>query len=174
MMNWKVRYVILGADLMWITIDFMFAHVLRITLAVSRADFWQFADVPAILVASSIWAILYFRKELEGFRGGWYFPSVFAQVVVGVFYLMSCLLALAFLLNHPYSQLATFYFGCLLLLGFTIIRCLAWWLVISRSNARAKRRVVILGRGPIVDDPAPKICRPPEMWIEIAGVFSAS
>jgi len=174
MMNWKLRYLILGADLLWITSAFMFAHVLRIPLAVSRADFWQFADVPAILVASSIWAILYFRKELEGFRGGWYFPSVFAQVVVGVFYLMSCLLALAFLLNHPYSQLATFYFGCLLLLGFTIIRCLAWWLVISRSNARAKRRVVILGSGRIVDELALKILRHPEMLMEIAGVLSPS
>src|SRR5260370_37558130 len=87
---------------------------------------------------------------------------------------MSCLLALAFLLNHPYSQLATFYFGCLLLLGFTIIRCLAWWLVISRSNARAKRRVVILGSGRIVDELALKILRHPEMLMEIAGVLSPS
>ncbi|HTC93248.1 MAG TPA: sugar transferase [Terriglobales bacterium] len=168
-MNRKLQYSILGADLLWIAIVFIYS--LRGAEAVSAAGILQLVYFPAILIACSIWAVLYFRKKLEGFRGGWYFPSVFAQVIVGVFYLVGSLLVLALLTNHYYSRSALLYLVCLLPAGFITIRCLAWWAVMSRSGARPRRRVVILGSGRLVRELALKIVRHPEISMEVAGIL---
>lgn len=173
-MNWKLRYLILGADLLWMTSAYMGAHLLQSLLAVNAADLLHLTDISVILVAFSIWAILYFRKGLEGFRGGWYFPNVFAQMVVGIFYLVCILLALAIVSHYPYSGLALLYFAFLLSLGFVTTRCLAWWWLVSRSGIRTRRRVVILGSGRVAHELALKISRHPELLMEVAGVLFPS
>ena len=143
-MNRKLQYTILAADLLWISTALVLAQALRTAGPQGATGLSHLVDLPAIIAASAIWIVLYFRRKLEGFRGGWYFPSVFAQVVVGVFYLIGCLLAFAFLVNYHYPWPALLYLGCLLAAGFIGIRCLSWWLAITRSGVRARRRVMIL------------------------------
>jgi lipopolysaccharide/colanic/teichoic acid biosynthesis glycosyltransferase len=169
-MNRKLQYSILGADLIWMAAAFLFAIPLHNGQGANLTR-W---NLPALLVAFSIWTVLYFSKKLEGFRGGWYFPSVFSQVVVGVFYLMSSLLGLTFLAGYSYPRSALLWLACLLPTGFIAIRCLVWWLAISRSWARAARRVVILGSGRLVRELALKIVHHPEMAMEVAGVLFPS
>ena len=173
-MNRKLQYTILAADLLWISTALVLAQSLRTAGPQGATGLSHLVDLPAIIAASAIWIVLYFRRKLEGFRGGWYFPSVFAQVVVGVFYLIGCLLAFAFLVNYHYPWPALLYFGCLLAAGFVGIRCLAWRLAISRSGVRARRRVMILGSGRLVRELALKILRHPEMSMEVAGVLFPS
>jgi lipopolysaccharide/colanic/teichoic acid biosynthesis glycosyltransferase len=166
-MNQKLRYSILAADLLWIPAALLFAQLLRTGPRGNDPNVAQFHYFP--LVAMAIWIFLYFSKKLEGFCGGWHLPNVFAQVVVGVFYLMGSLLALAFLSKQYYPRLTLFLGGILLSAGFVAIRCLACWLINSRSHGRVKRRVVILGSGRIVRELARKISRHPEMGMEVAG-----
>jgi len=173
-MNRKLQYTILAADLLWISTALVLAQALRNADPPGTTGLLHFVDLPVIVAASSIWMVLYFRRKLEGFRGGWYFPSVFAQVVVGVLYLIGCLLAFAFLVNYHYPWPALLYLGCLLAAGFIGIRCLSWWLAISRSGVRARRRVMILGSGRLVRELALKILRHPEMSMEVAGVLFPS
>jgi len=167
-MNRKLQYSILAADLLWVAMTFAFS--------LRNGRSWSIGalKLPGLLFASSIWTVLYFSKKLEGFRGGWYFPSVFAQVIVGVIYLICSLLGLALLANYSYPRFAVLYLACLLPAGFTTIRCLAWWLAISRSRARTFRRVVILGSGRMVSELAFKILRHPEMAMEVTGLLFPS
>lgn len=168
-MNRKLQYSILCADLLWMTLAFVFALS-------SQNGRWNFTgpDLPVLFMASSIWTVLYFSKKLEGFRGGWYFPSVFSQVMVGVFYLITSLLGLALLAKYCYSRSVLLSLACLLPAGFLAIRCLTWWLSISRSRAWARRKVVILGSGRLVRELALKIMRHPEMSMEVTGVLFPS
>ena len=172
-MNRKLQYLILGADLLWIAVVFIFAYSLQNGAAMGRAVALLPGHFPAILIAASLWVVLYFRKRLEGFHGGWNLPGIFAQVIVGVFYLTVSLLLLGFA-THYYSLPVLLYFAGLLPPGFVGVRCLAWWLAVSRSGARPRRRVVILGSGRLVRELAFKIARHPETSMEVAGVLFPS
>jgi lipopolysaccharide/colanic/teichoic acid biosynthesis glycosyltransferase len=174
-MNYKFRYSVLAADLLWVVASFAAAQILRNGLTANqRAGLSLSVDGPPILVSFSVWILLYFSEKLEAYCVGSYLPSAFARLVVGVFYIIGSLLALAFLVRPYYAHLPFLYLGCLLPLGFVSIRCLAWWLVTSRSRTGAKRRVVILGSGRIPRELALKISRHPEMSMEVAGILFPS
>jgi putative colanic acid biosynthesis UDP-glucose lipid carrier transferase len=126
------------------------------------------------LVALVVWAVLYLTKDLEGFRGGWRFPHICAQVIVGVLYLMGLLSGIAVLTRTLYAPSTLVSLACLLPPGMVSIRCLAWGAVILRARRRPKRRVVILGSGRIVRELTLKISRHPEMGMEVAGVLFPS
>jgi lipopolysaccharide/colanic/teichoic acid biosynthesis glycosyltransferase len=170
-MNQKLRQSILGADLLWIVMSVGIVQLLRNGLTPEPEAVAPSVYASAVLVAASIWTVLYFSKNLEGFCRGWYLPSVFAQVIVGVFYVMGSLLAFGFLSKHFYSRLALLYLACLLPAGFITIRCVAWWLVKSQVGRWAKRRVVIIGSGSLVHQLLVKIARHPELSMEVAGVL---
>ena len=172
-MNRKLRFLMLCADLVWIAIAFVLAHLVRSGLSQDSTTSVRFLYVPAILVSFSIWITLYFNKRLEGFCG-WHLPSVSARVIAGVFYLMGSLLAVGFLFKYDYSRLALFYLACLLPAGFIAIRCIANWMMTSRPRTRPKRRVVILGSGRVARELAVKISRHPELLMEVAGVLFPS
>src|SRR5690349_317191 len=61
-MNRQLRLLMLGADLLWIAIAFVLAHVVRSGLSQESTTSVRFVYVPAILVSFSIWITLYFNK----------------------------------------------------------------------------------------------------------------
>lgn len=174
-MNRKLRYAILGADLLWICGAFLFADLLYRGLSVDGGRIvGASVDSPAVLAALLVWVVLYFSKKLEGFCRGWHLPSVFAQVTVGVGYLMGALLVLALFVHHEYSRGELLWVGGLLPLGFIGIRCSAWRFLTLRARRRSRRRVVILGAGRTARELAHKITLHPEMSMEVAGALFPS
>ena len=170
-MNRTLRQLILSADLLWIVISFGLAQILRNHLLPNSDVLPRSTYASAALIAASIWTLLYFSKNLEGFCRGWYLPSVFAQVIVGVFCMMISLVAYGFLSRHYYSRLVLLYLACFLPAGFITVRCLAWWLVKSRVHNWVKRRVIIIGSGRIVRELLIKIASHPEASLEVVGVL---
>jgi lipopolysaccharide/colanic/teichoic acid biosynthesis glycosyltransferase len=170
-MNQKLMYSMLAADLLWIVTAFEATQILQNGLTTGRTGLPQVFHEPAVLLASLIWIVLYFREKLEGFGGASRFPSVFAHVTTGVIYVLGALLAFGFLSKNHDSRLELLYLGSLLPVGFIAIRSLAWWLVTSQPRGAARRRVVILGSGHLVRDLVLKISRHPEMSMEVEGVL---
>src|SRR5260370_19798336 len=136
-MNRKLQYAILGADLLWIGGTFTVADLLSNGSIIGRPGS---AVTPfhfsAVLVALSVWIVLYFSKKLEGFCRGWHLPSVFAQVTVGVFYLMGAAFVLALCGKHDRSTAVLLCVGGLLPLGFIDFLFSTWWLVIMPVSRR--------------------------------------
>jgi lipopolysaccharide/colanic/teichoic acid biosynthesis glycosyltransferase len=167
----RLRELVLAADLLWIVLSFGLAQMARNGLNPGPdalpASFYTFAVVAAAL----LWTVLYFSKDLEGFRRGWYLPSVLAEMIVGVLYVIGFVSVIGFLSKHYYSRLTLFYLGLLLPAGFTAIRCIACRLVKSKAHLRGNRRVVIVGTGRIARELAIKISRHPELCIEVAGTL---
>jgi lipopolysaccharide/colanic/teichoic acid biosynthesis glycosyltransferase len=175
MMNRKLQYAILTADLLWIAGAFVLAHLVCNGPSTGRAGLAQpSVRILAVLTALFVWIVLYFSKKLEGFCRGWHLPTVFAQVTVGVCYLMSALLALGLCAKYDYSGAELLCVGALLPLGFIGIRCSAWRFVTLRADQRGKRRVIILGTGRTAREVAHKIALHPEMSMEVAGVLFPS
>lgn len=173
-MKIRLRYTILLLDLAWIALAFMLSYALRygriVYADLSPSLGWY---APVFAAAAVIWIALYLSKNLEGFKGGWHLPTVFSQVMVGVFYLMILLFALAFLGRHYYSRLLLLYLACVLPFGLIIIRCLARWMLLSPGR-RSTRRVVILGGGHLARELASKIARHPELLLEVVGLLYPS
>ncbi len=174
-MRIRLRYTILLLDLAWIALAFMLSYALRYGRIVFDAGLSPSLGgyAPVIAAAALIWIFLYLSKNLEGFKGGWHLPTVFSQVMVGVFYLMIFLFAIAFLARHYYSRLLLLYLACVLPFGLIIIRCFARWMLLSPGR-RATRRVVILGGGPLARELASKIARHPELLLEVVGLLYPS
>ena len=169
----RLRYAILGADLLWIVCAFLLAQAMASSSG-SGATHVSTLVFPPILATVLVWVVLYLTKKLECFSRGWYLPSVLAQVTVAVGYLIGVLMAVAFCAKYYYPRLDLLYVGCLLPLGFVSIRCCAWRLVTSRSAWRGKRRVVILGVGRTAQELTYKIALHPETSMEVAGVLFPS
>ncbi len=170
-MNRRLQYSILIADLLWIAAACGFTYWTQDKPTGSLPGFFQWVYV---LAALSIWFVLSVSEKLEGFRGGWHFPRVCAQVMVAVFSLTGSLLLLALSLRQFHLLRALFVLVGVLPVGLIGIRCFVRRLVVSTSNAGTKRRVIILGAGRIANELVLKIARHPETSMEIAGILSPS
>lgn len=124
---------------------------------------------PWIGITAALWAILYFTLGLDGFSGGWQFPTVVSKVGLGGAVLTLMLFAVGFLGHVTYSRFVIVLFACLLIVGFLVIRAAAFAVVRRRSSDRALRRVVILGNGNVAHELARKIQRHPELLCEVVG-----
>src|SRR5260370_20963036 len=157
-MKRKLQYAILGADLLWIGGTFTVADLLSNRSIIGRPGS---AVTPfhfsAVLVALSVWIVLYFSKKLEGFCRGWHLPSVFAQVTVGVCYLMGAVFVLALCGKHDRSTAELLCVGGLLPLGFIAVRCSAWGFLTLRADRPANPGVLFFRPGPTTRGMAHKI-----------------
>ena len=175
-MSRRLRYWVLLTDFVWISAAVFLAHQLRfgslwreLTPAEWLSDY-LFAQVAAL----AIWAILYFGMKLDGFREGWHLPSVISKVAVGVLFLMTFLVTLAFFQKQYYSRLLLVLLAALLLPGLILIRCAFRFLVIVYCRGGMSRRVVILGNGRLSQEVEDKISRHPEMMREVIGFLYPS
>ena len=173
-MNRTLQQMILGADLLWIVVCLGIVQLLQSNVVPRHDTLSHSIYVSTMTFAVILWTGLYFRKDLAGFCRGWYLPAVFSQVIVGVAYLLGCLIVFRLIAQHYYSGLALVYLACLLPTGFISIRCFACWLVKSRLHRRITRRVVIVGSGRIVRELLVKIARHPELSMDVVGVLCPS
>lgn len=160
---------ILSADLIWIAVALLSAEILRYGIFPFESGSIAGALLPFLITTWAVWVFLSEWMELDAVRGGWRLPAVISQVLVGVFCAMGLLLAIAYLARHYVSRLALLYFGILLLLGFTGIRCAARLLLHALRQSGDVSRIVILGTGRIVRELAIKIEHHPEMLCRVVG-----
>jgi lipopolysaccharide/colanic/teichoic acid biosynthesis glycosyltransferase len=130
--------------------------------------------VPSLLIAIAVWTLISSWMKLDGFRRGWDLSATLSQLFLALCLLMAVLMAGAYLLRIFLSRLTLFYFGLLLFIGFLSIRCAAHAILGSKYLARAVRRVLIVGNGPVAREMAAKIQRHPEMLCRVVGFLCSS
>jgi len=165
-----LRYGVLIADLFWMSCALAFGIGLRYGVTRGTADFVSHFQAYSffLLGAGVAWIFLYGEMSLDGFKGGWHFPTILSKLIVAVSLLMVAPLAVAFL-RHLYSRLALLSFTLLFFMGAVGIRGLARSLVACRGRNVAENRCVILGHGPIARELASKIALHPEMPFQVVG-----
>ena len=167
----NIRYWILAADLLCVFGALVFAIVLRHASTIDRISFTEYFQAYSliVLVASVVWALLYFEMSLDGFKGGWQLSAVLSKIIVGVSVLMLVVLAFAFLTQHNYSRLVLFYFASFFGIGLIAVRCFVRSLVTSRLRNVADHRCVILGSGRVARELADKVAAHPELHFQVVG-----
>jgi len=171
----KNRFVlwILASDLLWVTVAFLGADLLRYGIHSGTAQNAFVHDLlPFLLVTWVVWAFLSDSLQLDGFRGGWRFSAIVSALFLGVLFLMTVLLAISYLLRDYVSRLAIAYVSVLLLVGFIAIRYGARRFLRARHEAGKVGRVLIVGTGQIAQELAAKIDRHPEMLSKVVGFLS--
>ena len=172
-MNRTLHYLILAADLVWIVVCLTITQIGN-NSAAQPQTLSSLVHDPTIIAMSAVWITLYLRKDLAGFRQGWYSATVIAQVLVGVGYLLMSLCVPAFLLHQHYFRKSLLFMTLLLALGFIAIRYMAHAMIHSELHRRSKRRVIIMGNGRMVRELLKKISRHPELCMDVVGVLFPS
>jgi lipopolysaccharide/colanic/teichoic acid biosynthesis glycosyltransferase len=167
----NIRYLFLTFDLTLVLAALGFAIRLRYAGAEETIDlvsrFQSYSSVAIVAIVA--WTLLHMEMGLDGFKGGWHFPSILSKLIVADSLLMVVMLAFAFLTQHNYSRLVLLYFFLFFLLGLIIVRCVARFLVSSHLRNVADHRCVILGHGPIAQELASKIAFHPELPFQVVG-----
>ncbi len=171
----RIQHWILAADLVWLVVAMALAYCLRYGMNWDQPAGASFlAFLPALATALVVWAVMFARMKLDGFRQGWYLPAILAHLFLGVSFLVLILLATEYLVRQFLSRFVLLYFGLFLFLGMIAIRCAVHVIVASRRNVSELRRVVILGNGPVSREMAAKIESHPEMLCQVVGFLSSA
>jgi lipopolysaccharide/colanic/teichoic acid biosynthesis glycosyltransferase len=171
----RLQHWILAGDIVWAFIALPLAYVMRYGFTWHDPTGGTFLTfVVPLLVAVALWALIFSSMKLDGFRRGWDLPATFSQLFLGLCLLMAVLMAGAYLLRVFLSRLTLCYFGILLFVGFLSIRCAAHAILGSRYLAKAVRRVLIVGNGPVAREMAAKIEGHPEMLCQVVGFLCSS
>jgi lipopolysaccharide/colanic/teichoic acid biosynthesis glycosyltransferase len=167
----NIRYGMLTADLLWVLGALGLGIGLRYAGTKDPIDFAVHFQTYSLMVLAAVvtWTLLYFKMNLDGFGGGWHFPTILSKLIVAVSLLMVFVLSFAFLTKHFYSRLVLLYFAIFFLLGLVGVRCLVHFLVASQMRNTANHRCVILGHGPIARELASKIVSHPEVPFHVVG-----
>jgi lipopolysaccharide/colanic/teichoic acid biosynthesis glycosyltransferase len=168
-----LRNWILASDLGWLVVSMIVACLLRYgTASIELPRSILLAFFARVLGAALVWTILWSMLSLDGFRGGWRFPAIVSQLVVGTSIVMATVLATGYLLRIYISRLLVGYFALLMVFGFMLIRIAAHSMLTMRYRAGAVRRVVIVGSGPVAEEAAAKIQRHPEALCTVVGFLA--
>ena len=171
----RLQHWILAGDIAWAFIALPLAYVMRYGFTWNGPTDGTFVTfVPPLLVAVAIWVLIFSWMKLDGFRRGWDLPATLSQLFLALCLLMAVLMAGAYLLRIFLSRLTLSYFGILLFVGFLSIRCAAHAILGSRYVAKAVRRVLIVGNGPVAREMAAKIECHPEMLCHVVGFLCSS
>lgn len=166
----KLRYLILGADLIWAVAAMGVAYLLRYGRADSGPDKSPIVVfLPLLLLALFLWSVMSWWLQLDGFRGGWRVAAVLSQLFPAVVGLMAAVFAGGYAARIYISRLALGYFAILLFAGFVLIRFTLRWFLRSRYRVGSVRRIVIIGDGPLAKEMAVTIDRHPEWLCQIVG-----
>jgi lipopolysaccharide/colanic/teichoic acid biosynthesis glycosyltransferase len=171
----KLQHWILAADLVWAAVAMAAAYVFTYGMtwdATAKSRFLTF--VPLLLGALVVWAGLFSGMKLDGFRLGWHLPAIVSDLLLATCCLLGFLLAALFLARYYVSRVALAYFGLLLVVGFYMIRRAVHLVLRSSYMRSARRRVLIVGSGPVAREMAVKVERHPEMLCQVVGFLCSA
>jgi lipopolysaccharide/colanic/teichoic acid biosynthesis glycosyltransferase len=168
----KLELWILFADIIWIGGAFGLSDLLRFGFSWTADERISIhALMPFAFAAVLIWTALSLLMQLDGFRGGWKFSTVFSHVLFGSCCTMAVLLTVGYLTRSYVSRLALGYFILLLFWGCLGIRVAARTFLRWRHQGDDVWRVVILGGGRVAQEVATKIEQHPEMLCKVVGLL---
>ncbi len=171
----QLRYAILIADMVWISIAVFLAHRIQFGFWYDlSATGWRRVHPDVWIVLLLLWAATYSLMKLDGFREGWNVPSMSSRVAVGAFVYLSSLASACLLQKQYYSRSFVLEFSGLLIVGLIALRMGFRWLFGLLGHTRLARRVVILGNSRIVSEVAEKIAHHPEMMWNVVGLLYPS
>ena len=168
----NLPFGILVSDLLCSVVAFAAALVMRYGIEWSRNKTYAAAFLPFLAVTWIVWTIFSLRLPLDGFQGGWRFSAVVSQLLLSVGWLMLILLSCGYLVREYVSRLVLTQYCLLLLVGFVLVRLVAYILLRAHSRNGRNRRVVIVGRGRLARELARKIDRHPEMLCTVVGFLA--
>jgi len=114
----RLEFWILLTDLVWIAGAFFISDLLRFGLNWSPDERLSIdALMPFAVATAVIWVGLSCFMQMDGFRGGWKFSTVFSHVLFGTCCTTAVLLTLGYLARSYVSRLALAYFLMLLFWG---------------------------------------------------------
>jgi lipopolysaccharide/colanic/teichoic acid biosynthesis glycosyltransferase len=166
----RLQHWIFGADVMWILVAMTLAYIFRygfVLYPTPRDVLWTYW--PVVLASVLLWAVLFSRMKLDGFRLGWSLPTVVSQLLLATCSVLLGVFAVGYLVQQYLSRLVLAYWGVLLFVGFLIIRRFAHGVLRSRYLRGTRRRLVIVGNGPVAREMASKIEKHPEMLCQVVG-----
>ena len=171
----RLHHWVLAADITWAFVALPVAYVMRYGFTWRGSSDGTFLSfISPLLVAVALWGIISSQMKLDGFRRGWDLSATLSQLFLAIGLLMVVLMAGAYLLRIFLSRLTLSYFGFLLFIGFLSIRCAAHAILGSKHVARAVRRVLIVGSGPVAREMATKIESHPEMLCQVVGFLCSA
>lgn len=168
----RLEFWILFADLAWIACALFISDLLRFGMTWTPDERVSIdALMPFAVATGLIWIGLSFFMQMDGFRGGWKFSTVFSHVLFGTCCTTSVLLTLGYLARSYVSRLALAYFLLLLFGGCLGIRVAARAMLRRWHEGGNAWRVVILGGGRVAQEVATKIEQHPEMLSKVVGLL---
>ncbi|HET8825930.1 MAG TPA: sugar transferase [Terriglobales bacterium] len=168
----RLELWILLADLAWIAGAFLISDLLRFGFTWTPDERVSIdALMPFALATAIIWIGLSFFMQMDGFRGGWKFSTVFSHVLFGTCCTTAVLLTFGYLARSYVSRLALAYFLLLLFGGCLGIRVAARAMLRRWHEGGNVWRVVILGGGRVAQEVATKIEQHPEMLSKVVGLL---
>lgn len=168
----RLEFWMLLADLVWIAGAFLISDLLRYGLTWTPDERGLIHSLmPFAVTTAIIWIGLSFFMQMDGFRGGWKFSTVFSHVLFGTCCTTAVLLTLGYLARSYVSRLALAYFLLLLFGGCLGIRVAARAMLQRWHKGGNAWRVVILGGGRVAQEVAIKIEQHPEMLSKVVGLL---
>lgn len=168
----RLELWILLADLAWIAAAFFISDLFRFGFTWTTDERISIdALMPFAVATAIIWIGLSFFMQMDGFRGGWKFSTVFSHVLFGSCCTTAVLLTLGYLTRSYVSRLALAYLLLLLFGGCLGIRVMARAMLRRWHKGGNVWRVVILGGGRVAQEVATKIEQHPEMLSKVVGLL---
>jgi lipopolysaccharide/colanic/teichoic acid biosynthesis glycosyltransferase len=164
----RVRFVLLGCDLIWIVVALSLAILVRFLQGrILPGELPNF--VPVFAVSLAAWPVMFAWLRLDGFRWGPGISAVTANVLVAVTSLLLVVSSIQFGLRRPVPRGPLAVFGLLLVVGFIVIRRCVLAIIKRGHGLGASQKVLIVGGGPLSQEVNEKIAGHPEFLYEIAG-----
>ena len=164
----RVRFLLLGLDLIWIVAALGLAILNRFLQGRLQPE--ELANfVPVLAVSLAVWPALFAWLQLDGFRWGAGITAITANVLVACTSLLIVSSAIQFGLRRPVPRGTIALFGILLAVGFIVVRRGVLFALKRGHRLGASQKVLIVGNGPLSHEVNEKIGRHPEFLYEIAG-----
>lgn len=171
----SLQHWILASDLIWMLIAGVLAYLLRYGLVFyPTLRLMLITYVPVLAASAILWAGLFPRMKLDGFRLGWHLPAIVSQLFLASCAVVTLAVAISYLVGHYVSRLVLAYWAILVYIGFLVVRRVANGILRSKYLKGSLRRVVIVGNGPVAREMASKIERHPEMLCEVIGYLCSA
>lgn len=168
----QLRNRILAADLAWIPVALAAEQGLRSGFHWNKIALEPSNFIVYVVCTVFAWVLLSENLHLDGFRGGWRFPSVVSHLLLAVVLLTVLLLAVDNVSGRYVGRLTLSVFSLFLLAGFLCIRWIAVRMVLRRYRNGDVNRVVILGSDRLATELAMKFNHHPELLCKVIGFLS--
>ena len=162
------RLILLFCDLIWITTALGAAMLVRYWAGHLQEGELSHA-LPVLTVSLLAWPLLFAWLKLDGFRWGAGVTAVFSHIVIADLVLVAVASATQVALRRPLPHTNVTLFNLLVIVGLTMIRRGALTIIQHGTIRGIRKRVLIVGDGPLLREVQEQISRRPEFLYTVVG-----